>query len=113
VIVERPVEVIREIVQVTPAQPQIQPAVVRTARIEKILAPGSVTLAKARRGVTMTVGTTSDTLEAKADKGAKVRVSRRARGGFTVAVKATRRGAYKVTISLPDGATRVVSLKVR
>jgi hypothetical protein len=111
VVVEKPVEVIREIVRLTPAQDQ--PAVVGTARIRKVAAPRSITLAKARNGVTMTVSTTSAALEAKADKGAKVRVSRRARGGFKVVFKATRKGAYKVTISLPDGASRVVSLKVR
>jgi hypothetical protein len=98
VVVEKPVDVIREIV--------------RPARIGKVVAPRSVTLAKARNGVAITVGTTSTTLEAKTDKRAKVRVSRRAAGGFTVLFKATRKGAYKVTISLPGGAGRVVSLKV-
>ena len=75
-------------------------------------APRRVTLAMARKGVAMTVTTASATLRAKADKGAKVRVSRRA-GGFRLVVKATRKGAYKVTISLPSGVSRVVTLNVR
>jgi hypothetical protein len=32
---------------------------------------------------------------------------------YTLVFKATRKGSYKVTVSLPGGASRVVALKVR
>jgi len=118
------VEVVREVVRdaapaplpvpaapVVPA-PVATPAAVRTAGIDRVTAPRTVKLAKARRGVAIVVATTSASLKAKADHGAKVSVAAQ-RTGFKLVVKATRKGTYKVTVSVPGGASRVVTLTVR
>ena len=88
-------------------------AVVKAARIDRVTAPRAVKLAKARKGVTIVVATASASLKAKADHGAKVTVARKNRSVYTLVFKATRKGSYKVTVSLPGGASRVVALKVR
>jgi hypothetical protein len=117
------VEVIREVVQeAAPTQPVAQAAVpvvakpvvtVRAPRIDRVVAPRSVKLAKARKGVAILVTTGAASIKAKADKGAKVTATPRRGTGFRLVFKAARKGTFKVTVSLPTGASRTVSLTVR
>jgi hypothetical protein len=81
--------------------------------IDRITAPRSVKLAKARKGVGIMISTKAASIAAKADKGAKVVAFARPPAGYKLVFKAKRKGAYKVTVRLPGGATSVVALKVR
>jgi len=139
-VVERPVQVVREIVrELSPAEPAPEPtpvlqasapaavvatppatpgatppaAIVAAARIDRVIAPRRVKLAQARKGVAITVTTASSFISAKAARGSKVVTLGRTRTGHRLVFTAARRGTYTITVSVPGGARRVLTLTVR
>jgi hypothetical protein len=131
VVVDRPVDVVREIIRevaptpVVPSAPVVQsastPAPVRAtpvvaaaaARIDRVTAPRRVKLAQARKGVAITVTTASRFIASKATRGAKVVAAGRTRTGHRLVFTAARRGTYTITLSVPGGARTVLTLTVR
>jgi hypothetical protein len=125
VIVERPVEVIREVPVAAPpvevirevpiaAPPVETPVVIRpAARIESVVAPRTVKLSAARKGIRIVIATTAASIRVTASGGAKITALHRSAGGYVVRLRASRKGAYKVTVGLRSGATKVVTVKVR
>jgi hypothetical protein len=125
VIVERPVvsevvrEVVREVVVPAPAPvvlPAPQPVVVAppaVAGIDKVTGPKRVTLAAARKGIRIKVGTKAASITVKANRGGRLTVARKTASGYTLVFTAKRRGIYKLTIAAPNAAAKVITVKVR
>ena len=128
VVVDRPVEVVREVIrEVAPAPAPAAapvaapvapiaaapPVAVRAPGIDGVAAPRRVTLATARRGVRIVVATKAAFIRARADHGARVTISGAAAGRHRLVFRATRRGTYAITLSVPGAARRVLVLRVR
>ena len=131
VVVDRPVEVVREVIrEPAPAAPQaVAPAaasqvaapapiavpavVARTPGIDAIAAPRRISLARARKGVVVNVTTASRFIAARAGRGARVVAASRTRSGHRLVFTAARRGTYTLAVSVPGGARRVLTLRVR
>jgi len=118
VIVERPIEVVRELIRevpvAAPPAPVGTPVVVRpAARIDSVVAPRTVRLSAARKGVRIVIATTATSIRVAASGGAKITALHRTAGGYALRLRATRKGAYKVTVRLRNGATKVVTVNVR
>jgi hypothetical protein len=136
VIVDRPTEVVREVIREVPAAPApvptplpetapappvfaptvpAAPAVVvaRAPRIDAVRAPRRVSLARARAGIAIHVTTASAFLSARAGHGARIVAAGHTRSGHRLVFRATRSGTYTVTVRVPGGARRVLTLTVR
>ena len=95
-------------------RPIAVPAVVaRTPGIDAIAAPRRISLARARKGVVVKVTTASRFIAARAGRGARVVAASRTRTGHRLVFTAARRGTYTLAVSVPGGARRVLTLKVR
>jgi hypothetical protein len=130
VVVEKSVETVREVVREVAAPveiaalpvieaaapaPALVPAAapVKAPAIDRVLAPKSVKLRQARKGVTIMVTTAAVSIRATASTGGKV-TARFQRGvGYKLTFKAARRGTYRITITPGGGASKVISLRVR
>ena len=116
VVVERPVQVVtqvvREIVREVPAT-TVRPAAAAAAGIGKVAAPRRVSLARARKGVAVTVSTKAAFIRATASRGARVTAARKPGTGYALVFTARRTGTYKVTIAVPQASAKVVTITVR